>query len=393
MLLNWNRLVSRWVFGVIAGGVFLSANPTLWAKSPDFAPLDRAYPNIEHPVDDTLSLQSLLGPELTASKSDLSKALELQTSVKAQEDRGTCSVFSALALLESYFIRNRLVSTKKEIDFSEQWLEYLVAKDLGREGSDSPSNFELISEWGAVRESTLPYLGEDWTEEGLKTGPLTRKRCGHLSQGKKLNSCLVGHFDPDALNWSEEELVSSSASELLPAKRESARFLARLKQRVGEKWPARTVVRTVSEIKSLLRAGIPLTLDIDFYFGAWNHREAEERGIPRDKELWKQGVIGYPEPGSVDRKKSRQGDTSGHSVLCVGYDDSIEVEVTSLSEDGELEQKRYRGVYFIKNSWGTEGFGSKFSAQGVSAPGYGMITQKYAHEFGGFYRIYLPELN
>ncbi len=360
--------------------------PRAMAESP--APLGPAFRNLQHPVDDTQELRRILGDAAVASKSDLARALQYQTSVKSQEDRGTCSVFSSIASIESYLIRNGLVLGTDTVDLSEQWLQYLVARKTAEDGSDAPQNFRLISKWGLAREASLPYDGDDWLVM-KKRPPLAGDRCGHLRKGRKLTACLLGQFDPDALDWLDEELQGSSQEPLLQARRESEVFLRKLRQHAGN-WPRATAVRTVSEVKALLRAGIPLVLETDFYLGAWNHREAEDHGIPRDVAKWKQGVISYPPLGSVDRRKSATQE-AGHSVLAVGYDDFIEIEVESLQEDGSIQTFRYRGVYFIKNSWGTDGFGSEFAAQGVRAPGYGMMTQKYAHEFGGFYRLQLLE--
>jgi hypothetical protein len=57
--------------------------------------------------------------------------------------------------------------------------------------------------------------------------------------------------------------------------------------------------------------------------------------------------------------------------------------------DGSTKEFRYKGVYFIKNSWGATNFGVNTEIEGKTFPGYGIITQKYAEEFGGFYRLQL----
>jgi len=362
--------------------------PVAHAASDRAPPLDRAYRGIEHPIDDTLELRSLVGDSVVDTSSDFAAALAHQSEVKSQEDRGTCSIFSTLAWMESYLLRNRL-ATRRNADLSEEWLQYLVARDSAEDGSETAINFAMILKHGLARESALRYDGRDWSSKEQRDRRYVRGRCGYLPRGRRLKACLLGHFDPEALDWSDGELRESSAAPLLQARREAARFLKKLKSTGGD-FSRRTTVNTVSEAKRLLRAGIPLVLDIDFYYGAWNHQGGEDFGIPSDDMKWEEGVISYPAHGSVDRKKSLK-DLSGHSVLAVGYDDTIEVEVQSLQEDGSVETLRYRGVYFIKNSWGTRSFGSKFRAQGVKAPGYGMITQKYAHEFGGFYRLQLPE--
>jgi hypothetical protein len=56
-------------------------------------------------------------------------------------------------------------------------------------------------------------------------------------------------------------------------------------------------------------------------------------------------------------------------------------------DDGTTKSFTYRGVYYFKNSWGTDKFGVQFSLNGKVYPGYGMITQKYAHDFGQFFQM------
>lgn len=55
--------------------------------------------------------------------------------------------------------------------------------------------------------------------------------------------------------------------------------------------------------------------------------------------------------------------------------------------DGSVVKKTYRGVYYFKNSWGTSGFGANFAIDGVSYPGYGMMVQDYAHDYGSFFKL------
>jgi hypothetical protein len=142
-----------------------------------------------------------------------------------------------------------------------------------------------------------------------------------------------------------------------------------------------------NQIKQLLESGIPLTLGIEFYYGAWNHRKADEFGIGRSAENWSKGIVGYPEPGSVDLLKSKE-NPAGHSVLIVGYDDTKIVTTKVKMVDGTIKTFTYRGVYYFKNSWGTSSFGVTTEIKGETLPGYGMIVQKHAHKHGSFY--YMP---
>jgi len=146
------------------------------------------------------------------------------------------------------------------------------------------------------------------------------------------------------------------------------------------------IVTSVSEIHQLLVAGIPLTLDIDFFYGAWNYPGSHKKGIYRSKELWENGTITYPEKGSVDRQVSKK-NREGHSVVVVGYDDDVEVTYTMNMKDGKRQTFTRKGVYYIKNSWGDDDWGSNFTIDGHSFPGYGMILQDNAHEFGEFYHL------
>ncbi|HTL12764.1 MAG TPA: hypothetical protein VL588_09770, partial [Bdellovibrionota bacterium] len=145
-------------------------------------------------------------------------------------------------------------------------------------------------------------------------------------------------------------------------------------------------VDSVKTARALLRAGIPVVLEVPVYYGAWNHRIADDLGIGRDMEAWANGEVGYPEPGSMDYEHSND-EAAGHSILIVGYDDDREVTTHVKMADGSVQTFHYRGAYIMKNSWGTEAFGRTFQADGEAYPGYGLITYKYAHEYGSFYRF------
>ena len=134
---------------------------------------------------------------------------------------------------------------------------------------------------------------------------------------------------------------------------------------------------------------MPLILEAEFFYGAWNHRKADSLGIERDLNNWNQGIIGYPEEGSMDRKVSPNS-PAGHSVLVVGYDDDAVVSTRVKMEDGSYKTFQYKGVYYFKNSWGPANFAATAKIAGVAAAGYGTITQKYAHEYGSFFKFSLP---
>jgi hypothetical protein len=350
--------------------------PATHAAAASDAPLDPPYRNLVHPsAGEVNELFQVAVP----ARSDFESALSQQSPVKSQQRRGVCSIFSATAWMENYLIRQGVPA--EQADLSEEWLEYLAARESAQEGSDSTTNYSNLIEWGQANEATLPYIGEDWSAEGAAASGLALERCGSMRGTFQREACLYGHFDPRALTLPEPELQRRHP-ELHAAKTEGAA----LRDRYLPRDSRAVIVRTIPQVKTLLRQGRPVTLDIDFYYGAWNHRSAEKHGILRNEDHWARGIVGHPEPGSVDRLRSTEA-PAGHSVLVVGYDDEMEIEIPVKMGNGREKTFKYKGVYIIKNSWGTEGFGRDFSYNGVRAPGYGIITQAYAHEFGAFYRL------
>lgn len=345
----------------------------------DGAFLDKPYRNLQHPVVD--DVRSLL-PLGAKSRSNTVALIAKQTPVKSQENRGTCSIFSATALLESMLIINKIVPNNR-VDLSEEWLQYLIAQNATDEGSESYLNYAAFRRYGFVREATMPYIGESW--EDAREG-LAQKRCGHL-KGNRQKSCLVGHRDPALMNMDENELTNPNSTsydlEFLKARTEALDNRGKF-FKLGSF--SRGLVRSTSEVKALLDRGIPLTLDIDFYYGAWNHREATELGIDRNMENWSKGLVGYPEDRSADLKYTAK-DPAGHSIIVVGYDDDATITYTSNMLDGTKKTFTRKGVYYFKNSWGTDSFGANFTLNGKKFSGYGAITQDYAHEYGQFFQL------
>lgn len=304
-----------------------------------------------------------------------------QTPVRAQGKRGTCSIFSATAILEFHLVNRFGMSPL--LDLSEEWLEYLATRNKTTDGSSSWRNFDLMAYYGMLEEELFPYIGETW--ESLYSSPLAKARCGHLN-GRPLQSCLLGHRDGRLLSATDEQLQDPQSGlydlEFLAARQRAFAFRDHYIRYSSRSY----VVGSVSSIRSLLDQGVPLTMGISFYYGAWNHRKAPELGMKRDLAMWYRGIVGYPEPGSVDAAVSPT-KAAGHSIVIVGYDDSQEVKTTVQMADGSTKAFTYKGVYYFKNSWGVNGFGKTFHLGGRSYPGYGMITQKYAHKYGTFFQL------
>jgi hypothetical protein len=356
----------------------------------DGAFLDRPYRSVRKPiVNDRFDDQSELhgfNPRFNLAlpvRSDAAAVARAITPVRSQGSRGTCSIFSATGLLEAMMVLKKSTPRAKA-DYSEEWLQYLVTRNRSDDGSNSTTNFRALFQYGTVPEALMPYIGETW--ESASYG-LAQERCGDL-KALRLKSCLIGHRDPALLGTSDAELTNRSGSNYDPefAKARSAASAFRSQFFASASAGSGFYVPDTRTVKQLLAAGIPLTLDLDFFYGAWNHRKAEELGMKRNLDHWAKGIVGYPAPGSVDREASYS-DPAGHSVLVVGYDDSVQVTVPTLMQGGAVRDLTYKGVYYFKNSWGTGSFGTDTQFGGGKFPGYGVITQKYAHDFGGFYEL------
>ena len=309
----------------------------------------------------------------TESKNDMVLAVSLQSPVRSQESRGTCSIFSATAFIESTLIESD--SFKNDVDLSEEWLQYTSVRGRTTDGSSAPSNFDAIKRFGMVTEKSLPYIGSDWTKT---SPPLKEERCGHLT-GTSQISCHITHFDP-ALLIKSESLIANK--EFVTLKNEAIHFK---KDYLNFKNNSYYLFDT-NAIKDRLIAGKPVVLEINFYYGAWNHGGGNSLGIERNMDHWTKGIIGHPESGSLDLAKSSE-KPAGHSVLVVGFDDNKIVKKKIQMADGTTQIFTYKGVYYIKNSWGTDSFGSEFEVEGVNYPGYGMIVQKHANQDGSFFAL------
>lgn len=340
----------------------------------DGAYLDPAYENLVHPeVNDAHMYKSGL------TRNNVEAVIANMTPVRSQGSRGTCSIFSAAAILEGMLVIKKGFTT--DVDLSEEFLEYMAVKGRTSDGSNSYSNFSKIAQYGMPYEATLPYVTSSWVKSPFM--PQAQSRCGHLT-GTQKESCLLVHFDPNLRNLLDPSNQSYN-TEFVTAYNEAAQLKRDFFPNLRVDWWS-TQVRGTTQIKQMLRAGLPLTMGHDFYYGAYNHRKATEYGIGRDNVNWNKGIIGYPERGSMDRKVSPQ-HRAGHSVLVVGYDDDRVVTTRVLMEDGTYKEFSYKGVYYFKNSWGAASFGAGMEIDGVTYPGYGIMTQKYAHEFGSFYRL------
>jgi hypothetical protein len=348
-----------------------------WDDSP---PLDPPYQHLIHPMPE-LNGRPLLRRR-NPKASDTLSVIQAQSAVKSQGSRGSCSHFSAVGMVEAALVARGEFPTS--VDLSEQWMAYLQGRNTASDGSTSVWNFQNLRAHGIPTEQAFPYVDRNW--ESLESDSRARARCGQ-AKGFDLKACLLAHWDPRLLTLDEGVLLDKGGDfffpEFVDARREAAVYRDEHLNGILK----RRTLWSEEEIKSYLADGIPVLLDIDFYYGAWNHRVGVELGIVRKDDEWAQGIVTYPEVGSIDRDRSGE-KPAGHSVLLVGYDDDREVTTNIQMSDGTTRSFRYRGVYYFKNSWGTSSFGSQFQIQGLQSPGYGVITQRYAREEGGFFTYF-----
>lgn len=363
----------------------LTGTASAYSQKDDGAYLDPPYKNLKHPkVDDHFLKKApknlneffdvTLNPtHVDTTKSDVAAMMAYQTPIRNQAARGTCAIFSSTAMIESMMIIRS--EATQAVDLSEEWLEYLVTRVSGSEGSNPDTNFDAILDNGDVEESVLPYIGETWTDA---TSGLAQTRCGTLSDDD-LTKCLLGHWDPNLMDTPIANIEPDFAA---------VRNRAAVVQPTLQVSDRNYGIDSTSDVKALLQQGIPVVISMTFYYGAWNHRGGDEFGIIRNMDDWAKGIVFYPEIGSIDRDRSPEA-PDGHSVLIVGYDDTVVLTKAVQMSDGTTQTFSHTGVYYFKNSWGTDNFGPNAMINGVNYPGYGTITQDYANEFGQFYQLSL----
>lgn len=328
---------------------FSSALSLATGRNRDREPLDPA-PTTIHPIfEDRLSVPvNPFAAFLDNPANNLKAAIGNQTRVKAQGHRGTCSIFSAIGAVESLY----KIKLAKELDFSENYLEYLVMsrmKSHASEGSDTPWNIPAMQRFGAVFSSTWPYEEWDWTEsEDLPEDEAEKaeQTCGSF-QGNRQKACLLGHMDP------MNDRFRQDAAQVLT--------------NYGLNQLTYGALQSQAQVKAILNNHQPLILSVRFFYKAWNHRKMTEYGLgERDMVAWSKGVVSTPSPQDVQLSSQHP---AGHSFVLVGYNDALR-------------------VYYFKNSWGTDGFGEKSDFLGSgSTPGYGTITYDYAHNYGTIWGV------
>jgi hypothetical protein len=183
--------------------------------------------------------------------------------------------------------------------------------------------------------------------------------------------CYSSHYNPALISFDDAKLVEQGYEEFAQA-RASAQQNFEL---IGD---IRSGTVSLQRAKEYLAQGIPVALKVRVYFGSWNHSAGKQYGIDIDPNQYAKGVVTYPDTNSVDRIMSESNPVAIHSVLLIGYDDTVPVTYNRLMKDGTTKEVTRTGVFYFKNSWNKQKFGKNFKLGKKRVPGFGMIVQDYA---------------
>lgn len=273
--------------------------------------------------------------------------LDIQTPVRNQGHRGTCTIFATTALMESLY---RAEGSVPNPDFSEQFLQWSVKSELHQfttgAGSNPQRNLEAISQFGIVEESAWPYETAQW-------GPTQDPMCNADAEEGIPTRCYTNGEPPAA--------ARSAMRFRLPA----GRYLS---------------PRRRSIMSYMAQNHLPVVVSGTFFYQAWNHGGSM---LPVSSDYMRRGIVLYP--NAADQTDSRLR-PAGHGILLVGFDQ--EMRVQRIDERGQLMvdamgQPVYEtGFFLFKNSWGTSRFGV---ANSLGATGFGWISMRYVEEYFSAY--------
>ena len=257
-----------------------------------------------------------------------------------QGRRGTCSIFATTGLMEHLYIK---AGTYKDIDFSEQYLQWSVKTELGRfptsGGSSGGANLDAIVRFGIVLEEDWPYNPTAWGEED--------------------NAACVGDDRPTVCYTQGPPPIEAQEAKKWKLDRNSYQSS-----------------RAESVKTFMFQSGTAVIAGGDFFYQSWSHGGSKLGTNKKNKEL---GVVGYPSEADKEDSFSRP---AGHAFVLLGWDD--EFTAPRLDEDGEPlvddngDVIYEKGFFIFRNSWGTSGaWGSKHPV----GKGYGYISYRYIEEY------------
>jgi hypothetical protein len=277
--------------------------------------------------------------------------LDLQSPVRSQGSRGTCSIFATAALMEHLYMAGGM----EDPDFSEQYLQWSSKFEVGAfrdtSGSNAQVNLQAINRFGIVSEDA-------WRYEALEWGELEDPQCVEVD-GKKPTHCYTNGQPPASAQQAEKFFLPPG--QFLNSSRESI-------------------------IDHIRVDGTGVVVGLDFFYQSWNHRKST---LPRNLDNWDAGIVLYPNDEDIEASHEQR---AGHAVLIVGWD--LEEEFPKRDAEGEIVRDAAgnpvmeKGFFIFKNSWGTEGFGIEHP----HGAGYGWLSMAYVEEFGSARVSEVPEL-
>lgn len=280
--------------------------------------------------------------------------VSLQSPIRNQKHRGTCTIFATLGLMEQLYIKE---GTYRDPDFSEEYLQWAVKNQYGAyagsEGSSPQANLAAIHQYGIVTEDLDPYQPNAWNETN---DPACVSEDGELKSGLPTRCYTNGDPTPEALAGPKFKLPSGQ-------------------------W----VSTNTTSLKSYIKANDQdVVVGLTFFYQAWNHRLSD---LPINSDYWRMGFVTYP--NAEDKTKSFA-KPAGHGIVLVGWDDTLEVPMRdatgTIVTDSAGNPQKEKGFFIFKNSWGTGNFG----INNPYGDGYGYISYRYVQEYGSAYVSGVP---
>lgn len=353
--MNIRRHTSPWLIALTALTLVACGNDKDDTNEP------QGSPAVEDPMLESIDVL-LEGAPSNDTLPDLAKAdqtfpatftelIDLQSPVQSQGSRGVCSIFSTAAYMEHLYL---VEGTITDLDVSEQYLQWSAKFEVGSfpntSGSNATYNLQAISDYGIPREEAWPYQTTEWStvNDPECTGDSRPTRC--YTNGAPPQSAL----DAEKFKLPRSRYISSRER----------------------------------DIKAhMYNNGQGVVAGMTFFYQSWNHSRSK---LPRNMQYWNQGYVLYP---NAEDKRISLEERAGHSILLVGWDDTLEVPIVDeagnqiLDADGAPMVER--GFFLFKNSWGTGSFG----AGNPFGDGYGWISMRYINEYASARVTNLPEVD
>lgn len=304
------------------------------------------------PSNDTLAEEGKADETLPA-RYDL---LAIQTPARNQGRRGTCTIFSTTALMESLYMREGTIANP---DFSEQFLQWSTKTELRRftdgEGSNNEANLQAIARFGTVLES-------DWAYESAAWGASNDPMCVGEEEMRPTRCFTNGEPPASAL---------MAQRYTLPA--------------------GRWMNSSADSIRSyMVNNQLPVVVSGTFFYQSWSHGGSM---LPVSQENKRRGIVQYP--SAEDQTDSRMR-PAGHGILLVGFDADMRVQRINGMGQPEVnamgEPVYDTGFFMFKNSWNNTWATEQVPGTTEHPGGFGWISFRYVREFMQAYVSGLPRV-